>query len=114
MAFLSPEYAFGVPGSLKNALDWTVSSGEITYKPVALITAASVGKNAHSALLLTLSALTAKVAEEATLVIPFIRAKLDETGAIKDTATLDAVKKAINAFLKTIEANEKIDLNKLQ
>src|SRR6478752_7363088 len=24
----TPEYAFGVPGSLKNALDWTVSSGE--------------------------------------------------------------------------------------
>src|SRR5690349_2933650 len=23
-----PEYAFGVPGSFKNALDWTVSSGE--------------------------------------------------------------------------------------
>ena len=23
----TPEYAFGVPGSLKNALDWTVSSG---------------------------------------------------------------------------------------
>ena len=23
----TPEYAFGVPGALKNALDWTVSSG---------------------------------------------------------------------------------------
>src|SRR5688500_6862162 len=32
----TPEYAFGVPGSLKNALDWTVSSGEFVDKPVAL------------------------------------------------------------------------------
>src|ERR1041385_3095754 len=31
----TPEYAFGMPGSLKNALDWTVSSGEFNEKPVA-------------------------------------------------------------------------------
>jgi NAD(P)H-dependent FMN reductase len=110
----TPEYAFGVPGTLKNALDWTVSSGELTYKPVALITAASIGKNAHAALLLILSALTAKVAEEATLVIPFVRAKLNENGEIKDAATLDAVKKVINAFLKTVETTEKVDLNNLR
>jgi NAD(P)H-dependent FMN reductase len=110
----TPEYAFGVPGSLKNALDWTVSSGELTYKPVALITAASVGKNAHAALLLTLSALTAKVAQEATLVIPFIRAKLNEKGEIKDEATLDAVKRVIAVFLHTIQTTEKIDLNNLK
>src|SRR4029453_6006873 len=29
-----PEYAPGVPGSLKNALDWIVSSGELTDKPL--------------------------------------------------------------------------------
>jgi len=110
----TPEYAFGVPGTLKNALDWTVSSGELTYKPVSLITAASVGKNAYAALLLTLSALTAKVTEEATLVIPFIRAKLNEKGEIKDEATLNAVKKVIDAFLQTIRTTEKIDLNNLQ
>lgn len=110
----TPEYAFGVPGSLKNALDWTVSSGEFTYKPVALITAASVGKNAHAALLLTLSALTAKVSEDATLVISFIRSKLNEKGEIKDAATLDAVKKVIDAFINTIETTEKINLNNLQ
>ncbi len=32
----SPEYAFGVPGALKNALDWTVGSGDFINKPVAL------------------------------------------------------------------------------
>ena len=35
----SPEYAHGVPGSLKNALDWVVGSGELSGKPVALINA---------------------------------------------------------------------------
>ena len=37
----TPEYAMGVPGSLKNAIDWTVSSMEFSKKPVALITASS-------------------------------------------------------------------------
>ena len=33
----SPEYAHGVPGVLKNALDWLVSSLEFPRKPVALL-----------------------------------------------------------------------------
>ncbi|HEY6841914.1 MAG TPA: NADPH-dependent FMN reductase, partial [Chthoniobacterales bacterium] len=32
----SPEYAHGVPGSLKNALDWLVASVEFPNKAVAL------------------------------------------------------------------------------
>src|SRR5262245_45979147 len=39
-----PEYAFGVSGVLKNALDWTVSSGELVNKPLALVTAATGGE----------------------------------------------------------------------
>ncbi len=58
----TPEYAFGVPGALKNLLDWTVSSGEFVDKPVALITASSSGQYAHPSLLLTLGALSARVA----------------------------------------------------
>src|SRR6266542_4369577 len=32
----SPEYAHGVSGVLKNALDWVVGSGEFSGKPVAI------------------------------------------------------------------------------
>src|SRR5438105_3467377 len=35
----SPEYAHGVPGVMKNALDWVVGSGEFVDKPVALLNA---------------------------------------------------------------------------
>jgi chromate reductase len=83
----TPEYAFGVPGSLKNALDWTVSSGEFVGKPVALITASSVGEHAHAALLLTLGAISANVINGATLLIPFIRSKMDASGNITDHET---------------------------
>lgn len=58
--FSTPEYAFGVPGILKNALDWLVSSGELNEKHVAAISASplySGGDKALASLLLTLTAL---------------------------------------------------------
>lgn len=36
LLIVSPEYAHGVPGVLKNALDWLVSGPEFPGKPVAL------------------------------------------------------------------------------
>jgi NAD(P)H-dependent FMN reductase len=95
----TPEYAFGIPGSLKNALDWTVGSGEFVDKPVALVTASSVGNSAHAALLLTLSAISAKMIEGGTLLIPFIRAKIKE-GEIADAETKEALQKVVTSLLK--------------
>src|ERR1700743_1430277 len=80
----TPEYAFGVPGQLKNMLDWMVSSSLFVNKPVCLITASSSGSYAHASLLLTLGALSANVVEGAALLIPFIRAKMDVNGNVVD------------------------------
>lgn len=33
----TPEYAHGIPGSLKNALDWVVGSGELMDKKVGIL-----------------------------------------------------------------------------
>lgn len=33
----SPEYAHGIPGGLKNALDWLVGGSAAAYKPVMLV-----------------------------------------------------------------------------
>jgi len=46
----SPEYAGGMPGTLKNALDWLVQTGELYQKPVAVVSAvpsAARGGNAR-------------------------------------------------------------------
>jgi chromate reductase, NAD(P)H dehydrogenase (quinone) len=99
-----PEDAFGVPGSLKNALDWTVSSGELVDKPVALVTAATGGDKAHAALLLTLKALSSRVGEGATLLIPFIRTKLNDKGEVINSETVRALTSVVNALVQTIQA----------
>jgi len=98
----SPEYAFGVSGVLKNAIDWTVSSGEFYDKPVAIITAAVNGDKAHAALLNILDALAAKVVEGGTLVIPFVRSKLNKNGEITDNSTLMSLKSVLDSLIKRI------------
>ena len=102
--FCIPEYAFGVPGALKNALDWTVSSTAFTDKPVALITAASNGEKAHASMALTLAALGGSISEETKLHIPFIRTRLNDKGQINDLNLLISIKWVINALLQAVEA----------
>ena len=98
----TPEYAFGVPGSLKNALDWTVSTGEFVNKPVALITAATGGDKAHASLKLTLTALSARVLEETTLLISFIRSKMNTNCEVTDNETIQAIKNIMDTFIRDI------------
>ena len=45
--FCTPEYAGTLPGSLKNAIDWLVGSGELYRKPVAWVTVAHPGRIQH-------------------------------------------------------------------
>lgn len=84
----TPEYAFGVPGVLKNALDWTVGTGEFVNKRVGVITAATGGSYAHASLLLTLTALSAKLVDNGTMLIAYVRSKLSESGEIMDKQIL--------------------------
>lgn len=58
-----PEYAFGIPGAFKNALDWTVGSGALYRKPVAVLSVAPRGRAEHvrRALELVLTALDCDV-----------------------------------------------------
>jgi NAD(P)H-dependent FMN reductase len=100
----TPEYAFGVPGSLKNALDWTVGTGDFVNKPVALVTASSSGNKAHASLLQTLTAITADIVEGGTLLISFVRSKLNNNGEVTDPATLEALRSAVGALVQKINS----------
>ena len=105
--FVIPEYAFGVPGALKNALDWTVSSSTaFPGKPVALITAATGGDKAHAAFLLTLKAMNTKIPEGATLLLSSIRSKLNEKNDVKDIATLESIKGVIKSLIAAVDMPE--------
>jgi NAD(P)H-dependent FMN reductase len=94
----TPEYAMGVPGTLKNALDWIVSSGEFSGKPVALITASTSGVKAHESLLDTLQIIDARINEHTQYLISFIQVKLNAENKITDEQTMSDLQRLIVAF----------------
>jgi NAD(P)H-dependent FMN reductase len=98
----TPEYAMGVPGSLKNALDWTVSSSDFSQKPVALITASTSGEKAHASLIGTLNVIEAITNEDTRLLIPFAKSKVSYTNTITDEQTLLDVTRIMNNFLNAL------------
>jgi NAD(P)H-dependent FMN reductase len=99
----TPEYAMGVPGTLKNAIDWTVSSCEFSHKPVALITASSLGENAHESLLKTLRIIESNITNQTQLVISYVKTKVSKENKIIDTNTLAQVSSLISSFDQLID-----------
>lgn len=102
----TPEYAHGVPGVLKNALDWIVSSGEFVNKPTAVISASPSldgGDKAHTSLVQTLAVMTAQIVEGAKMLVPAVGAKLNQKGEITDPATAQALKSLLDALAGVID-----------
>jgi len=102
----TPEYAVGVPGALKNAIDWTVASMEFSKKPVLLITASTSGHYAHQSLLGTLLIIESRITEESQLLISSVRTKVNAQAEITDQLTLEKIGKAISALEDMIKDQE--------
>ena len=94
----TPEYAMGVPGTLKNAIDWTVSSCEFRHKPTVLITASSMGEKGHASLMETLNIIETNITKETQLVISYVKTKVSKEGKITDAKTLEEVTALLKAF----------------
>lgn len=65
----SPEYAHGVSGMFKNALDWLVGGPEMIGKRVALINTAPHATHAIAALAETLRTMSVTLVDEASVAI---------------------------------------------
>jgi NAD(P)H-dependent FMN reductase len=99
----SPEYAHGVPGSLKNAFDWLVASVEFPHKPVALLNASPMATHAHASLLETLTLMTARIVHEACVTIPVARGDVGPGGDIANPEIRRATRAALEGFARGIE-----------
>ena len=98
----SPEYAHGVPGVLKNALDWLVSHPDFAGKPVLLWNASAAGGQwAQASLRETLTVMSAKVLD-ASLLEPFLRKKLVPEAGIADEESKSAVQRSLAALAAAI------------
>ncbi len=98
--FCTPEYVFSLPGSLKNAIEWTVSTTIFTNKPVAIITASSLGEKTHESLQLILKTINARFDDQSQLLISGVKTKVNNHAEITDAFTLKKINELIRAFIK--------------
>jgi len=98
----SPEYAHGVPGSLKNALDWLVSGPEMYGKPVGVLTASSQAQHAPASLVETLRTMSAVVVEGAVRVVPLNGRKLDAEGILREPHLAGELREALDALGRAV------------
>jgi len=96
----SPEYAHGVPGVLKNALDWLVGSGELVDKPIALLNASSRATHAWNSLVETLSVMSARVIREASVTVALNGTRLDSDGIASDPHMAASLKSALQRLVR--------------
>ncbi len=99
----SPEYAHGVPGAMKNALDWLVSDEHFMGKPVALFNASPLATYAQASLLETITVMSARVVAEAFIAVPVSGKKLDEDGIATHPEISGTVRAALKAFARAID-----------
>lgn len=100
----TPEYVYSLPGSLKNAIEWTVSTVLFTNKPVALITASSSGQKAHEALNFLMSTIGAKIG--ASLLIEAPKTKISKEGKITDKTTLQKLEALMDTFICSLSESK--------
>jgi chromate reductase len=99
----TPEYAMGIPGVLKNAIDWTVGSCEFAHKPTALITCTASGEIAHPAMIEVLRVLEAGLDETTTFLMPHNRARLRGDSSFIDSATEQKVRNIVEALAQKVK-----------
>jgi len=103
----APEYARGVPGSLKNALDWLVGGSEFVDKPVALLNASPRSTHAQEALRVTLQTMSGHFVDAASIALPLIGTKLDAAAIVARPDMAGPLERALVSFERAINARER-------
>jgi NAD(P)H-dependent FMN reductase len=98
----TPEYAHGLPGSFKNALDWLVGAVEFPGKPVAILNTSARSVFAQAQLTEILATMSARLVPEASLTLTLPGRTLDGATIAADPALRDTLRGALAAFAAAI------------
>jgi NAD(P)H-dependent FMN reductase len=104
----SPEYAHGISGPLKNALDWLVSGAEFPYKPIMLINTSPRASHAQAALREVLSTMSGNIIENSCVTIPLLGSELDRNGILAEKKIATTLVDGLGIFCKEIDLLETV------
>lgn len=97
----TPEYAHGIPGILKNALEWLICPETMKKSAVVIIGSGSGGEYVKNALCETLKTMDLNISEERTLVVTNARNNITVNGDVTDFE----LKKSIGNFAEILKKN---------
>ncbi len=96
----TPEYAHGIPGILKNALEWLVCEETMNKKVAIVIAAPSGGKYVKEYLLETISTMDMKPANDLMLTITNARNSFSTDGNITDSNLQSKIQSFIESLCR--------------
>jgi len=102
LLFASPEYAHGVSGTIKNALDWLVGFEPFAYKPVAVLNASPRARHADAALKETLRTMAAVLVEDASISLPLLGARLGTEAMVATPSVALPLRAALAALAAAV------------
>lgn len=98
----TPEYVFSLPGSLKNAIEWNVSTTLFSNKPVAIIVASASGEKAFESLELVMTTIESKIGEDSKLLIKAAKGRIGTGGEITDLTIVSEIEKLVISLMDSI------------
>lgn len=100
----SPEYAHGITGAMKNALDWMVGCEAFVLKPVALLNASPRAVHAQASLREIVTMMSAQIVEQASITVPILGSGLSEAQIAADPEISAALRAALAALCTAVTA----------
>jgi NAD(P)H-dependent FMN reductase len=98
----SPEYAHGISGVLKNALDWVVGSGEFSGKPVAIFNASPRATLAQESLAEIIRTMDARLISDAALALPLLGKAMGANAIVANVEMNAAIRHALRAMVEAV------------
>lgn len=109
MVFVTPEYNYGIPGPLKNAIDWAsrpAYDSPLKGKPslvIAYSVAPTGGARAHQQLGTVLAGTLTPVFVSPGFLVPAVHEKFDGEGALTDELTRVRLDRTMGAFAEWVK-----------